>query len=183
VRKYNARFLVKDNRFSARDQRWRQLSKSGRRSSLHFLKGLHVWISGIEEEAAQDGLDRDRVKAEVEWRLAAAGIPVLHHQDRSGKAPAVPCLGVLIHLRQADVSPPYFIFSIEIFFVKTITSSDPFPKDMNMAWCQEAIGDVQKTAQGADWGSFYNCLGKLVDAFVADYLLINHRAKASLLIN
>ncbi|MDI6852895.1 MAG: hypothetical protein QME75_04730 [Deltaproteobacteria bacterium] len=173
---------MKDNRFSARDQRWRQLSNC-RRSSLHSLRGLHVWISGIEEEAAREGLDRERMKAEVEWRLAAAGIPVLHHQERAVKTPAVPCLGILIHLRQADVSPPFFIFSIEMFFIHTITSGEPFPQDMNMAWCQEAIGDVQKTSQGADWGSFYNCLGKLVDAFIADYLLVNHRAKASMLIN
>jgi hypothetical protein len=174
---------MKENRFSARDQRWRQLGKSGRRSSLHFLRGLHVWISGIDEEAARDGLDRDRVKAEVEWRLAAAGIPVLHHQERAGKAPAVPCLGVLLHLRQADVSPPYFIFSIEMFFVQAINSGEPFPQNMNMSWCQEAIGDVQKTAQGADWSSFFTCLGNLVDSFVTDYLLVNHRAKASLQIN
>lgn len=175
---------MKSDRFFARGQRLRTLGKSICRSFRHAPEGVHVWISRIEGEAARDGLDRDRVKAEVEWRLAAAGIPVVHHQEQAGKAPVAPCLGVLLHLRQADVMPSYYVFSIEVFFVQAETSkSDILPTNMHMTWCREAIGDVQKAGQEADWSAVFTRLGSLVEAFIAHYWMVNPQAKAPLLIN
>ena len=175
---------MKDDRFFAGGQPRRTFSKSIRRSSLHFMEGVHVWISRIEEEAARDGLDRERLKAEVEWRLASAGIPVVHHPEQPGKTPPAPCLGVLLHLRQADVMPSFYVFSIEVFFVQTITSKDDsIQRNMNMTWCREALGDVQKSGQGADWSPVFTRLGSLVDAFIANYWMVDPQAKTSLLIN
>jgi hypothetical protein len=147
------------------------------------MEGVYVWVSHIEADAARDGLDRDKVKAEVEWRLATAGIPVCYQQEEFGTL-ASPCLGVLLHLRKADVVPSFYIFSIEVFFVQAIASQDdPSTSTMQMTWCKEAIGDARKTPQGSDWSCVYNHISSLVDAFIHNYRRVNPQATPALLIN
>jgi hypothetical protein len=176
--------LVEDDRFFTGGQGLRALSKPLRRSSPPAPDGIHVWVSHIDGEAVRDGLDGNRVKAEVEWRLAAAGIPVRHQQAGPGKTPAAPCLGVLLNLRQADVVPSCYIFSVEVFCVQTNSSDDDHStRNLHMSWCQEAIGDARKTPQGPDWSSVYAQIGFLVEAFIASYLTANPQAKPALLIN
>ena len=174
---------MEDDRYYTGGQRLRAPRKPWRRSSPRSLEGVSVWVSRIEGEAARDGLDGDRVMAEVQWRLAAAGIPVFQHQE-GGVHPVAPCLGVLLHLRKADVIPAFYTFSVEVFFVQAISAEgDPSTRTMQMTWCKETIGEVRRTSQGSDWSCVYDHIGALVDAFSVSYLRDNPRSKPSLLIN
>jgi hypothetical protein len=173
---------MKGGRFFGGGRRLRTLRKPFCRSSLPSLEGVYVWISRVEGDAAREGLDRDRVKAEVECRLVAAGIPVLH-QNKRGGAPATPCLGVQLHLRKADVIPACYFFSVEVFFIQTTSEDDPADRSLRMTWCKEAIGDVPTTPQGPDWSGVYAHIGSLVEAFISNYLSVNSRANPALLIN
>ncbi len=174
---------MKDDRFFGRGRRLRPLRKPLNRSSRSSLEGVYVWVSHVEEEAARDGLDRDRVRDEVEWRLATAGIPVCYQQEGFG-TPATPCLGVLLHLRKADVIPSFYTFSVEVFFIQGISSQDhSSTPTMQMIWCKEAIGDARKSSQGSDWSCLYNHIGSLVDAFIQNYRMSNPQATPAQLIN
>lgn len=174
---------MKDNPFFAGAGWLSALSKPRRRSPLPSVEGLSVWVSHIEGVAQQDGLNRDRVKAEVEWRLAKAGIPVSYQQSRSS-VPAFPCLGVVLHLRRADVSPPFYTFSVEVFFVQSQPSEGhPDTRSMQMTWCKEAIGDVHVDSQGVDWSGVLGQVGCLVEAFTRDYQVVHPPVRRSFLIN
>ncbi len=147
------------------------------------LEGLHVWVSHLEEEARQDGLDQNRLKAEVEWRLAMAGIPVCH-QKAGSRIPSLPCLGVLLNLRKAKVNPPFYTFSVEVFFVRSHFSEEQPPiHSMHMTWCREAIGDAKITSQGADWSGLLGQVGSMVDTFIRDYQAVHPFSRRSFLIN
>ncbi len=146
-------------------------------------EGIHVWVSCLEEDTAGLGLDRDWIKAEVEGRLAAAGIPVLP-QPAGATVPAAPCLGVLLNLRKAGVLPSFYLFSIEVFFIQaSFTEYCLSGSALQMTWCREAIGEAPETPQGPDWSGFFTQMGVLVEAFIRDYLTANPPAKAAYTIN
>lgn len=174
---------MEDNPFFAgggwigpRGQAWR-------RSAFSSQESLHVWVSPIEAEARQDGLDRQRLKAEVEWQLARAGLPV-SHQPADSEVPVPPCLGVILHLRKADVTPPSYTYSIEVFFVQGHTPGEPaVAPHIDMTWCREAIGDIAVTSQGADWSGLCDQVSRMVDSFIRDYLARHPAFRRSFLVN
>jgi hypothetical protein len=138
--------------------------------TLRVFPGIHVWISQVDASLTADGLDRDRLWLEVQERLAQAGLPVLNQQSWQ-QTPVYPCLGVLIHADRAQVSPPFYVFSVEVFFVQKITlAGSPSANAMRMTWCREAIGDARGDAPGFDWSVLYNTVGSLVGQFLQESL-------------
>lgn len=134
------------------------------------FQGVYVWVSQVEADIVADGLDRTRLWMEVQRRLLRGGVPVLQQFDLR-QTPMFPCLGVLVHADRAQVSPPFYVFSIEVFFVQRITVvGAPGTNAMRMTWCREAIGDVRKDGQSFDWSNLYSVVGSLVDQFIQDSL-------------
>jgi hypothetical protein len=138
--------------------------------TLSGFPGIHVWVSQVDAALAADGVDRERLWLEVHQRLAQAGLPVPNQQSWQ-QTPLFPCLGVLIHADQAQVSPPFYVFSIEVFFVQKITlAGSPSANAMRMTWCREAVGDAHGAAAGFDWSALYRTVGSLVDQFLRESL-------------
>jgi hypothetical protein len=138
--------------------------------TLSGFSGIHVWVSQVDAALAVDGLDRERLWLGVQNRLAQAGLPVPNQQSWQ-QAPRFPCLGVLIHADRAQVSPPFYVFSVEVFFVQKITlAGSPSANAMRMTWCREAIGDARCETQGFDWSVLYGTVGSLVDQFLQESL-------------
>ena len=138
--------------------------------NLAGFQGLHVWVSQVDADVEANGLDRDRLWLEVQQRLARAGVPVPQQLDWL-QAPQFPCLGVLVHADRAQVSPSFYIFSVEVFFVQRVTVAGvPAAYGMRMSWCREGIGDVRSDAQGFDWSDLYSTVGSLVDNFLQESL-------------
>lgn len=172
----NGRFFIRNRRA----KHWRSLTRPSTRS---FPPGIYVWVSQSEAEAGSLGLDRDWLKAEVERRLAAAGIPVLY-QPADLPAPGPPCLGVLVNLRQTAGVPLSYLFSLEVFFIQVASIEEhPCSNTLRMTWCREAVGEVPKTPQGPDWSRLVSQLGLLVEAFTRDYPAADYPARAANLIN
>lgn len=137
---------------------------------LTAFPGIHVWVSQIDAPLAADGLDREVLWAQVQQRLMRGGLPVPNRQGRQ-QVPLFPCLGVLVHADQAQVSPPFYVFSVEVFYVQKITLAGlPSANVMRMAWCREAVGDVRGDERGFDWSVLYNTVGSLVDQFLQESL-------------
>ncbi len=129
-----------------------------------------MWISQVDAALTADGLDRDRLWLEVQKRLAPAGLPVPKQQSWQ-QTPLFPCLGVLIHADRAQVSPPFYVFSVEVFFVQKITlAGNPSANSMRMTWCREAIGDARGDALGFDWSVLYSTVGSMVNQFLQESL-------------
>lgn len=138
--------------------------------TLAEVQGLHVWISQVDPSLIADGLDRERLWEEVGRRLEKAGLPVPKHQPWQ-QTPRFPCLGVLVHADLAQVTPPFYVFSVEVFFVqKLLIRGTPPANSMRMAWCREAIGEVSSSPQGFDWTNLYNTVGTLIDQILVEYL-------------
>jgi hypothetical protein len=138
--------------------------------TLRGFPGIHAWVSQVDAALTADGLDRERLWLEVQDRLAQAGLPVPNQQSWQ-QTPLFPCLGVLIHADRAQVSPPFYVFSVEVFFVQKITlAGGASANAMRMTWCREAIGDVHGDATGFDWSALYNTVGSLVDQFLEESL-------------
>jgi len=138
--------------------------------TLAGFPGIHVWVSQLDASLVADGLDREFLWSLVQKKLARAGLPV---PDQHGwqQVPQFPCLGVLVHGDRAQVSPPFYVFSIEVFYVQKITlSGAPSANAMRMTWCREAIGDARREGRGFDWAVLYNTVGSLVDQFLQESL-------------
>jgi hypothetical protein len=132
--------------------------------------GIHVWVSQVDAALDADGLDREHLWLNVQKRLAQAGLPVPNQQHWQ-QAPLFPCLGVLVHADRAQVSPPFYVFSVEVFFVQKITlAGTPSANAMRMTWCREAIGDARGDDRGFDWSVLYGTVGSLVDQFLQESL-------------
>jgi hypothetical protein len=138
--------------------------------TLGSFPGIYVWVSQVDAALIDDGLDRERLWNEVQKRLVRAGLPV-PNQHSWQQTPLFPCFGVLVHADRAQVSPPFYVFSVEVFFVQKITlAGTPSANAMRMTWCREAIGDAGGDAQGFDWSILYSTVGSLVDQFLEESL-------------
>ena len=151
--------------------------KQPRRKKAHLFPetltefpSIHVWVSQVEPEVVTDGLDRERLWLEVQKRLSWAGLPVPPHKGWQ-KTPLFPCLGVIVHADMAQVSPPFYVFSVEVFYVQKIKSADtPAASAMRMNWCREAVGDARYQGPGFDWSNLYSTVHSLVDQFLQESL-------------
>lgn len=138
--------------------------------TLASFQGIHVWVSQVNATLVSDGLDQDRLWFEVHGRLARVGLPVPPQRSWQ-QTPRFPCVGVLVHADRAQVAPPFYVFSIEVFFVQKFTlATAPAANAMRMTWCREAIGEISRDARGFDWSNLYNTLGSLVDQFLQESL-------------
>jgi hypothetical protein len=138
--------------------------------TLSGFPGIHVWVSQMDASLSADGLDRERLWHEVQKRLTQAGLPVPNQQNWQ-QTPLFPCLGVLVHADRAQVSPPFYVFSVEVFFVQKITlTGTPSANAMRMTWCREAIGDARGDGRGFDWSVLYSTVGSLVVQFLQESL-------------
>jgi hypothetical protein len=138
--------------------------------TLTGFPGIYVWVSQVDAAIAADGLDRERLWFEVQKRLSWAGLPV-PDQKNWQQTPLFPCLGVIVHADRAQVSPPFYVFSVELFFVQKINSTDtPAASSMRMVWCREAIGDARHKSTEFDWSNLYSTVNSLVDQFLQEYL-------------
>jgi len=138
--------------------------------TLRGFPGIHVWVSQVDAPLSADGLDREHLWLEVQKRLAQAGLPMPNQQNWQ-QTPRFPCLGVLIHADRAQVSPPFYVFSVEVFFVQKITlAGSPSANAMRMTWCREAVGDARGDASGFDWSVLYRTVGSLVEQFLQESL-------------
>jgi hypothetical protein len=154
-----------------------KIKRSGLDKAEHLIPetmagfpGIHVWVSQVDASLTADGLDRERLYLEVQKRVLRAGLPVPNNQGWQ-QTPLFPCLGVLVHADRAQVSPAFYVFSVEVFFVQKITlTGTPAANAMRMKWCREAIGDVRDDARGFDWSNLYSTVGSLVDQFLEESL-------------
>jgi hypothetical protein len=138
--------------------------------TLASFPGIHVWVSQLDASVVADGLDREFLWSLVQKKLARAGLPVPNQRNWQ-QVPQFPCLGVLVHADRAQVSPPFYVFSIEVFYVQKITlSGAPSANAMRMTWCREAIGDARREGRGFDWAVLYNTVASLVDQFLQESL-------------
>lgn len=138
--------------------------------TLSGFPGIYVWVSQVDGDIASDGLDRERLWVEVQKRLTWAGLPV-PNQKSWQQTPLFPCLGVIVHADRAQVTPPFYVFSVELFFVQKINSADtPAASSMRMVWCREAIGDARHKGAEFDWSNLYSTVSSLVDQFMQEYL-------------
>ena len=138
--------------------------------TLAGFPGIHVWVSQVDPELAADGLDREFLWSLVQKKLTRAGLPV-PEQHGWQQVPLFPCLGVLVHADRAQVSPPFYVFSVEIFYVQKITlAGAPAANAMRMTWCREAVGDAQGDGRSFDWSVLYNTVSSLVDQFLRESL-------------
>lgn len=138
--------------------------------TLTGFPDIHVWISQVDQDIVTDGLDREHLWFGIQKRLHWAGLPVSTQTDWQ-QTPLFPCLGVLVHADRAQVTPPFYIFSVEVFFVQNINSGDtPTASSMRMTWCREAIGDVRYKSSGFDWSNLYSMVNSLVEQFLQESL-------------
>ena len=151
--------------------------------TLTGFPGIHVWVSQVDSTLAADGLDRKFLWSLVQNRLARAGLPVPEYHDWQ-QIPLFPCLGVLVHGDRAQVSPPFYVFSVEVFYVQKVTLAGvPSANAMRMTWCREAIGDARSDGHSFDWSVLYNTVGSLVDQFLRESLGIVVSEKPTLACN
>jgi hypothetical protein len=135
---------------------------------FYDMPGINVWVAPIEPEIAEDGLDREQIRSEVEKKLFGTGLPVIENFDVR-QAPEFPCLGVLLNAVRYQEDPPAYTYSIEMFFLQRITMAGPPVTDaMHMVWCRESTGDITRTAQGFNWSNLYETLDFLVDSFIVE---------------
>jgi hypothetical protein len=133
-----------------------------------------VWVSRLEPALMIDGINRKHLWLAVHKRLLLAGIPVANQQGWEQTTPLFPCLGVLVHADLVQVLLPFYVFSIEVFFVQKINlAADSSASSLRMIWGREATGEARGRTddQGFDWSDLYNAAVSLVDQFLNEFLM------------
>jgi hypothetical protein len=120
-----------------------------------------------------DGINRKHLWLAVHKRLLLAGIQVANQQGWEQTTPLFPCLGVLVHADLVHVPMPFYVFSIEVFFVQRVNlAADSYASALRLIWGREATGEAKGRidAQGFDWSDLYNTAVSLVDQFLNEFL-------------
>ncbi len=116
------------------------------------------------------GLAPERLRAEVEFRLARAGVP-LCEAGPPGARLGPPCLGVILHVRPV-LTAATWPFSLEVFFVEGHEPEPATPGPaLHLNWCREAIGQVTLAGRSLDWTPVYDSVARLLEEFLQNYRL------------
>jgi hypothetical protein len=130
------------------------------------LKGVHVLVEEMNPKAERLGLNKPKIKTDVELRLRKAGIRVLTEKEQF-EMPGGPALYVNIN----SYFPPNIAivaFSIDIELMEWVTLASGF-KALGAIWRTRPVGIGRKD----EMKEIRGFIGDAVDRFINDYLAAN----------
>ncbi len=161
---------VKKTRGTAAGWRLQTLRATQGRRRTPEASGLEVWVSLLGAEAERYGLTRERLLAEVEYRLARSGIP-LREPGAPRQLPDLPCLGVMVQV-QTPPGDPTWPFDIEMFYLGGSPAKGPWSRALHLEWCREARGVVHHHGREVNWQPLYEDLGCLLEEFLGEHQIL-----------
>jgi hypothetical protein len=139
------------------------------RASLKGLKGVFVLVEDMNPAEEQAGLKAADIKADVEQKLRAAGIPLLT-QAEDNTAPGMPTLYVSVSVASSTTTG-LWPFSIDVNLEQQATlkrSPDTFVPTA-VTWHVGSIGAVDKS----DIRSLLDRVNQEISRFINAYLKVN----------
>lgn len=137
------------------------------------LRGLEVVAVVVEkhglDQAGREGLGQADLQALVEDRLYRNGVGVVSLEGLR----ALPRQPVL-YLRPSvvQVLPQGYCYGINIFLMQQVTMLDG-QRTEALTWEHGILG----TVVAGDWSTFTASLDKTLDAFINDFISVNHNEK------
>lgn len=134
--------------------------------TLRGLKGIHVKIEKLRDDAKKAGLTQSILKTDVELKLRKAGIRVLT-KDEIYLTPGVPHLYVNVRAIKPKTIRG-FVYSARVEFAQRVI----LPRNRSieteaLTWTDSFIGITP------DLRDVREVVGDLVDQFMNDYLAVN----------
>ena len=143
---------------------WAVNGKSNQ-ASLRGLGGVGVLVEKLAPEIEKEGLVRDKLQAEVELQLRAAGIKVLT-KEALGKAPGEPVLYINVNVNTAKTEADIFPYSIDAVLLQKVTLvRGPELTTHAVTWSAGGVGSISKELVG----QLRTSVEDIVDLFVRAY--------------
>ncbi len=139
------------------------------RESLRGIKGIRVVIEHISPDAGRDGLIREQLETDVEWRLRRSGIAgiILRPEEETF---STPYLHVYVNAYKPRDSELY-AYNVGVEFRQGVL----LPRDLTIktyaaTWKSTEIGTVagRKLSNGIK-----DSVADQIDKFINDYLTVN----------
>jgi hypothetical protein len=136
--------------------------------SLRGVKGLQVVIGDVSQDAVEDGLNEDLLKADVVRTLTGVGINVLTRRERLG-TPGAPWLYVSVGTVRTKLGSYVYSVSIALFQDALLECNDL--RTTVQTWERGSFG----MTRSQDLRRIRQAVGDLVVVFIKDYLAMNPR--------
>jgi hypothetical protein len=137
--------------------------------SLKGLKGIGVLVENLPPEIEKEGLTKNQLQMEVEFKLREAGIKVLTREE-SFKTPGEPYLYINLNVNVGKTESDIFPYSIDLLFIQKVSLiRDPQQITYATTWSTGGVGSITKQLVGQLRGS----VSDILDIFIKAYLAQN----------
>jgi len=134
--------------------------------TLGGLPGVSVGVEDVHPVLEQIGLTRNQFKADVEQRLAQAGIRVLSMAENLA-TPGHPVLFLVVHLVPSSFYPDICMYSIRVELSQAVTLvRDPSILTVATTWHTASAGHVKVDSLP----NLRKIVAARIDDFINDYL-------------
>lgn len=147
------------------------------RIPFHGLKAVGVFVENIDQEAVNDGLNKEQIKTDVELRLREAGIKVVPVEN-SLSLPTSPYLYVVVNTVKFSSGLEYvYGASVQLKQVAVIDRGKAVIPQKARLWATtwEKSDGVGITSVEDLVGNVHQHINDKVDAFIKDYLAENQK--------
>jgi Cdc6-like AAA superfamily ATPase len=139
------------------------------RATLKGLKGVGVLVENLSSEVEKEGLKKNGLQLEVEFKLREAGIKVLSKEE-SLKTPGEPYLYINVNMNTAKTESDIYPYSIDMLFIQKVSLlRNPQQVTYAVTWSTGGVGSITKQLVSR----LRSSVSDMVDIFIKAYLAEN----------
>jgi hypothetical protein len=135
------------------------------RATLKGLKGVGVLVENLSLEVEKEGLRKNELQLEVEFKLREAGINVLSKEE-SLKSPGEPYLYINVNLNTSKTENEVYPYSIDMLFIQKVSLlRNPQQATYAVTWSTGGVGSITKQLVS----QLRSSVSEMVDIFIKSY--------------
>lgn len=138
-------------------------------ATLRGLSGVGVLVEKLSPEVEKEGLMRNQLQLEVEFKLRRAGIRVLTKEECL-KTPGEPYLYVNVNVNTAETESDIYPYSIDVVLLQKVSLLRDFEQTTYaVTWSAGGVGSIGKQTLS----QLRSSVEEVVDIFIKAYLTEN----------
>ena len=139
------------------------------RATLKGVKGVGILVENLSQEVEREGITKNQLQIELEFKLREAGIKVLTKEECL-TVPGEPYLYININLNTAKTENDVYPYSIDVMFIQKVSLvRDPQQTTYSVTWSTGGVGSISKQLLN----QLRSSVSDIVDIFIQAYLAEN----------
>jgi len=139
------------------------------RATLKGLQGISVLIENLSPEVEREGLTKNQLQIEVEFKLRERGIKILSKEE-SLKTPGEPYLYINVNINMGKTESDIYPYSIDMLLIQKVSLiRNPQQITYAITWSTGGVGSITQQLVSQLRSSVID----MVDIFIKAYLAEN----------